>query len=287
MSHHHRAASVPPARQRRHSQPFAPPAHVTTPPPYAAVKADPYANVYVAPTLPSWAPYPQYAVQQYHAPQPAVPPQPQGYGYFQWPSTSTVDEIPDDHKGGRPKTPAPSMRSKKGGMFASLRRKVTGPDTHLHMLLLHARPSPLFYDVRNIPTTAVRAGGPGVGLPPAERAQHATSPPTTFLRITCELIPWSVEITRAKGITVGDVLDELYAMLHKRIRRSEWLIAQDGLQEKIVRAFAWRCYNSAAPRGYEEQQGPKRVDWLLKRTAFRGLSHGPDESTFVLHLGQH
>lgn len=296
MSHHHhhqRSATLAappqgPPRQRRHSHSSyaQPAAGVPAPPPYA-LKPDPYAaGGYAAPVLPPWAPYPQYAMAAYHAPQPSVPPQPQGYGYFQWPSTSTVDEIPDEFKG-RPATPAPSVRSKKGGgLFSSLRRKIAGPDAHLHMLLLHARPSPLIYDVRNVPTTAGRANAPGP-LTHSERAQHATSPPRTFLRITCDLVPWTIEITRPQGVTLGDVLDAVYADLHKRVRRSEWLIAQDGLQEKIVRAFAWRCYNSTAPRGFEEQQGPKRVDWLLKRTVFRGLSHGPDESTFVLHLGQH
>ncbi|EJD35113.1 hypothetical protein AURDEDRAFT_117455 [Auricularia subglabra TFB-10046 SS5] len=282
MSRH---ASLPPVpRQRSKSVSYVQPSMSAAPPPsYAQVKADPYATGYVPAGLPSWAPY-QYPA--YHAPQPTVAPQPQGYGYFSWPSTSTVDKIPDEHKG-RSRTPAPSTRAKKGGLFSSLRRRVTGPETHLHMLLLHARPSPLLYDVRNPPTMATHGNHPIRALAPLDRAQPATSPPRAFLRLTCELMPWTLEIARPQGVTVGDVLDELHALLHKRVRRSEWLIAADGLQEKVVRTFAWRCYNSTAPRGFEEQQGPKRVDWLLKRTVFRGLSHGPDDDTFVLHLGQH
>jgi len=115
-------------------------------------------------------------------------------------------------------------------------------------------------------------------------------------------------------ITLGHLLDTVHAFLQRRVRRSEWLIANERMQEKVVRAFAWRCYNSPGPRGafqtgplftskwrnanqplgylgIEERQGPKRVDWLLKRTVFRGLSRihggGEGEEEWELHLGQH
>ncbi|KAH7097822.1 hypothetical protein BKA62DRAFT_623406 [Auriculariales sp. MPI-PUGE-AT-0066] len=265
---------------------------------------DPYATAYAAApaALPGWSPY-----AQYHAPQPNVPPVPQGYGYFQWPSTETVDQIPEDDtdvsgsgsSGSEKKSYSsddlPHLKNKnsngsRGGLFSGFKRKFAGPDVHLHTLLLHARPAPLVWDIRNAPMAASRGSTPGRTLSAHDRAQFATAPARPFMRLTCDLMPWSIDVCAkpgVSGVTVGDVLDAVHAALQRRVRRSEWLIASERQQERIVRAFAWRCYNAPGPRGVEERQGPKRVDWLLKRTICRGLSRSGDGETWVLHLGEH
>jgi hypothetical protein len=222
-----------------------------------------------------WNPY------HHQTPHPVAQPQPESFSYFAWPSTSTVDSLPSSLE-------PPKFNGKpKKGIFSSLRRKSHAPDGHLHRFLLHSRPVSVVYDVRNPPVTACLATNPPTPLSPTDRAQLATSPPRAFMRITCDLMPWSIDVSNAAGVTCGDVFDAICAAMQRRVRRSEWLIAQESLQEKIIRAFAWRCYSALGPPGYEEQQGPKRVDWLLKKTVFRGISHGGEEDTWVLHLGSH
>jgi len=241
-------------------------------PPYDPYKPPPFEYT---PQELLWNPY------RGQTPHPPMQRQPEGLAFFSWPSTSTVDSISSSLE-----MPEPNTKPKKS-IFNSFRRKSVGPDGHLHVTLIHSRPPAVIYDVRSPSSAISRTTHPTTAISHNDRAQLATSPPRQRMRITCELMPWSISVSNPAGVTCGDVFDAIYKCLNRRVRRSEWLIAQESLQEKVIRAFAWRCYNAPGPPGYEEQQGPKRVDWLLKKTVFKGLSHSGEEDTWVLHLGHH
>lgn len=85
--------------------------------------------------------------------------------------------------------------------------------------------------------------------------------------------PWTINVKRESGITVADVLTEVAAQLDKEIADSEKWIAKP---ERVAEAEAARKTNEGslgAMKIRPEGDAMRRVDWLGKRTRFRGLAH--------------
>jgi len=96
----------------------------------------------------------------------------------------------------------------------------------------------------------------------------------TRMRILCsdDNFPWTVTITRDKGISVGDVLMEIAGMLDKEVTEAEQFIAS---MDKRVRAEMSRAANegTGAIKTREKGDPMRRVDWLGTKTKFRALVH--------------
>ncbi|KAK0482459.1 hypothetical protein IW261DRAFT_1467925 [Armillaria novae-zelandiae] len=109
-----------------------------------------------------------------------------------------------------------------------------------------------------------------------ELSGPATRPHVQRMTIICdELACWPVIVTgdRIRGVSLGDVLYDLYHMMMQRISRDEWQRLPGGDRAAIAEAFARRCRALGDPdlEYAERQDGVKRVDLLLGKTMFRGL----------------
>jgi len=94
------------------------------------------------------------------------------------------------------------------------------------------------------------------------------------MRIVCsdDAFPWTIVITRDIGISVGDVLMEIGGVLDKEVMDSERFIATP---DKVERAENARAANegTGAVKTREKGDPMRRVDWLGRKTRFRGLVH--------------
>lgn len=121
--------------------------------------------------------------------------------------------------------------------------------------------------------------------------EHAMSPPWTFIRIRCSLLPWIIEYDNLAGIKVGDIFDVLYDFLRERVSRSDWKDESPEFQDKLIDTWRRRCAREGEIRGRryrleEENAGIRRVDWLLWDHEFLGLEYvGQSEpETWVVHF---
>ncbi|GJJ15212.1 hypothetical protein Clacol_009488 [Clathrus columnatus] len=108
--------------------------------------------------------------------------------------------------------------------------------------------------------------------------EHAMSPPWTFIRIKCDLLPWLIEYTNPAGIKVGDILNALYEFLREPVGHSEWGEESDEFRSRLLEAWKRRCaldgqINGRRFRLQEEQTGVRRVDWLLWDFEWLGLEY--------------
>ncbi|KAF9493520.1 hypothetical protein BDN71DRAFT_1090954 [Pleurotus eryngii] len=93
--------------------------------------------------------------------------------------------------------------------------------------------------------------------------QLACNPPTDFIRITHQLLPWYIDVHQEQpnGITVGDILHQISERLSEPISaRQFWneaLSASD--RALLTQAFKERCGNDML----EVSLGVKKVDFLM------------------------
>ncbi len=116
-------------------------------------------------------------------------------------------------------------------------------------------------------------------LPDHVLRAHATSPPVAFFRITCGLFgsnTWNVDIRNSRGVTVRDVLAELYKSLRNRVEWAEWDSRSHSQQAYMADAFHKRTRLSADSTR-ERLKGVRRIDWLLHNTVFVGLQRSYED----------
>lgn len=145
----------------------------------------------------------------------------------------------------------------------------------------------LHWDIRLPPPFGRLSGSPRhshTGLPPHVLAQPATNPPVPLFRITMGVLPaqWTIEVRNSRGVTVGDVLDNIYKGLRHRVSSSEWRSAPRSHQVRVGDAYYARCKmvfekygggrTGEKEKRYEERAGVRRVDWLVKSSCFVGLT---------------
>lgn len=92
------------------------------------------------------------------------------------------------------------------------------------------------------------------------------------LVIADERFPWTITVSRASGITVGDVFMEIGLGLNAEITDPEKVIAGE---ERTAQAEVERAANegTGAVKTREAGDAMRRVDWLGTRTVFKGLVH--------------
>ena len=119
-----------------------------------------------------------------------------------------------------------------------------------------------------------------------EFAEPATHPPLSSLLITCPHIPWPIIVSPSSGaggfITILDVLECIYRALRTPVLLAEYgsLPSKDATLD-VNTAYYRRCkrIEDFDARRLEEGKGVKRVDFLMGKNRFLGLSgtlKGPD-----------
>jgi hypothetical protein len=151
------------------------------------------------------------------------------------------------------------------------------------LLVYHPYIFPINYDVSHMPDTA----STNVQASPIPLDSHrhtaATNPPISVLSLKSDLLPWRCEIRAStyRYITVEDVLYQLYRFLRTPGTREEYkAIPSQRMRDRIMESCKRRCL-----RAEGQSQVLKRVDFLIGRTTFMGLSStelGPD--VWVLNL---
>jgi len=135
----------------------------------------------------------------------------------------------------------------------------------------------IHWDIRASPQHA-RSSASGHHLPSSLRAAFATRPALPALCITCGLFPsadWTIVVQNPSGVTVDDILTQLYQTMRKRISGKEWARLGKSQQAVVAEAFHRRTRASSDPN-YEHTQGVRRIDWLLSSTQFVGLTPSPE-----------
>ena len=149
--------------------------------------------------------------------------------------------------------------------------------------------SAVTYDLSEHPCTIIR----NYSFSNRTFREPATTPPRPFLTITSRHLPWTIKVYSSNGVyvTVEDVFDSIYRTLRTNITGTEFnlLSKQDDQRRATTRAYEKRYRQLRAnTTAYEAEKrgGMKRVDFLMGRTKFLGLSsssHRPDECQ--LHVG--
>ncbi|KAF8879366.1 hypothetical protein BD779DRAFT_1422667, partial [Infundibulicybe gibba] len=112
-------------------------------------------------------------------------------------------------------------------------------------------------------------------LPPSILGEAATIPSLHSIFIKCELLPWTISILPSSQtfVTVADVLGGLYRALRTPVLPAEFKRATPLDQTRITDAFYLRFEKLSGPqRDLEYQKGAKRIDFLMERRRFVGLS---------------
>lgn len=117
-------------------------------------------------------------------------------------------------------------------------------------------------------------------LTPDTLSEPATSPPLGSLLITHPNLKWNVEILPSDHepgafVTVNDVLVSLYRELRLAIHPLEYAELPEGeVRSAVDAAYYTRCGRVRDPqiRMLEEKKGIKKIDLLMGRSRFLGLS---------------
>ncbi|KAF8750916.1 hypothetical protein RHS01_08945 [Rhizoctonia solani] len=132
----------------------------------------------------------------------------------------------------------------------------------------------------------------------SELNKPAVTPPVTRLRLVSKLHPWVAIAKNPHGVTVGNVLDIIYATLQEPICEAEWWIVSSKERARVGRIFERECARGPGTTGRRSQtDGVRRVDWVGDETTFLGLEKDEDfirhriqdpryrEETWVVALG--
>ncbi|KIJ17580.1 hypothetical protein PAXINDRAFT_9526 [Paxillus involutus ATCC 200175] len=107
----------------------------------------------------------------------------------------------------------------------------------------------------------------------------------TKMLITFEQGPfsWEVDVKRAQGIRCRDVFEAIYDTFNEQLTREERRLVPD--RHACEEAFRLRCALAAGLPDVERALGWKRVDVLLHRTIFLGLTQAKSGGDWILNLG--
>jgi hypothetical protein len=162
----------------------------------------------------------------------------------------------------------------------------------IHPLLARVSSSPpLIYDLTLPPNTAqctnthAPSSSARLPLPSYALAEAATNPPQPHLTLSCTHLPWPIHVGPQNphvGVTVGDVLRCLSIELRRTATEAEYrALPTQAAQALATKSYQDRYRRHADRKIYEleKSKGLKRVDFLLGRVAWNGLSSsklGPD-----------
>lgn len=171
-------------------------------------------------------------------------------------------------------TPAPPRHASLNPMSECLPDS-TNERMQIHFLLAYAPYAEPFvnYDLSLPPSTF------GNQIPPQTLLEPATSPALHSLVIECPHLKWDFSITPSSSlpgafVTVLDVFEALYRGLRLAVHPVDYNELPFDIVRDVNAAYYTRCGRILATeaRTSEESKGIKRVDFLMGRTRFLGLS---------------
>ncbi|KAL0946664.1 hypothetical protein HGRIS_012854 [Hohenbuehelia grisea] len=132
------------------------------------------------------------------------------------------------------------------------------------------------------------AAGSLTGRPiiPSDRA---TSVPLSSITILLPHIRWPIKVYasyRGGAITITDILNAIYDTLRENVASSDYHALPRQEQKRVTASYENRYRRIKSNRGYAEEksQGVKKVDFLMGKTRFMGLStSGSRPDHWVLH----
>ena len=220
----------------------------------------------------------------------------------------------------RPRTPSPvwsdSSLPESSAPYTQPATNIALPRIPIHARIdahrvLQLKPrshasSSIMYDVALHPAlaTASSLGSPTwEPLPDDILREPATSPPLSYIEVLIPGLPWRpVQIVASRpqyGVNVAELLHTIYRYLRLPITAKELAFLPQPLQAQVNASFLSRCSlvsaggnanseKNAIARENERRKGPKRVDCLVGRTSFHGISRSSKEvHQWQLHLGMH
>lgn len=205
---------------------------------------------------------------------------------FYSPAPSESTPSPSTSESSLPSSTGPTTPPQHREFFLNL-----GPVAIHPILAYHPYVFPINYNVSYPPNSAsANARASPVNLDSYCLAEPATNPPIPVLTLQNDFLPWRCEIRASTShyVTVEDVLTQLYRFLRTPGTREEFKAApSQRVRDAIAEMYHNRCLRASSAEAYAEEQrkGLKRVDFLMGRTTFMGLSStklGPD--AWVLNL---
>ncbi|CCL99746.1 uncharacterized protein FIBRA_01768 [Fibroporia radiculosa] len=169
----------------------------------------------------------------------------------------------------------------------------------LHWLLLPYDPARskklIYFDIAHDPRLIRdHSNMPPVLLKSTDLEKLASEIPLSEMSIRCAQLPhWDIHVTPSGpgGIRCKDVYRAIYETFHQQLSpmEKEYYIPAERLA-RCEAYFRKRCKASQTLRGFEENQGMRRVDLLEGRAIFMGLrrpveADGKPDQYWVLELG--
>jgi hypothetical protein len=147
----------------------------------------------------------------------------------------------------------------------------------------------LNYDFHRHPSTATTYPD-DLPLSFRDRSRSATNPSLPFLRIACPLFFEPIAVLPSMphlGVTVDDVLIALHLYFAATASFREFQVLAGDAQDRVNAAFQRRVERCGGQQEQENERliGVRRVDFLMGRSRFLGLSHSSDDpQLFVLNV---
>ncbi|KAK7036197.1 hypothetical protein R3P38DRAFT_3183988 [Favolaschia claudopus] len=116
------------------------------------------------------------------------------------------------------------------------------------------------------------------GAPTSCLIEPAITPPQTSISLVIPDLPWIIPISatfNGEHVAVTDVFDSVYEFLRASVKEEDFIgLETQKRKERAAQEYFRRCAKLQGRRGYREEkrQGVKKVDFLLGRTKFGGLS---------------
>lgn len=155
-------------------------------------------------------------------------------------------------------------------------------------------PTPLLYfDVAFDPRLPLNVRIDRGGCRTTMTAQEGDLPVSSHCEVTkmtiiCPpLASWPIKVRHRDGISCFDVFCAIYDTFHERLTEEELaIIPHSFFDEKFMRAFRLRCYESPGLTEYNARQGPLRVDLLKGKRIFQGIERSGADWELSIDRGQ-
>lgn len=151
---------------------------------------------------------------------------------------------------------------------------------HISRLLGFSTMPAIIYDISRHPSSITLPHNQPLDV--AAFAESATFPPSLSLTLVSDLLPWAVIIAPTSPIpdayvTVSDVITTLHRVLRLAVHPDEFnALPSHDVKYKVNMAYEsrYKRLKDVDPKGFEEEKkkGVKRVDFLMDKTIFMGLS---------------
>jgi len=126
-------------------------------------------------------------------------------------------------------------------------------------------------------------------LPRRLLVEQATTPPLPALSITSIHLPWPINIRASNGsyVTLRDFVNSIYYSLRTNINDSEFNLLPHEVNKKMATQsyeLRYRRFRYIYGHDGEKRDGMKRVDFLMGRTRFKGISTELGTSNLQLNV---